>query len=164
MLKAQDYRENRQQFKLYDTTAKKTVYMSVEEVKQYLKSGKRIRGVLLAEDANPIYTVHGLEVNLEYPVRKKVGKWNVVVLYAGDPYGRSLTSYANDVMIQFYDSSVAWNKGKYPLGQFVSSYYAKTILDCHAGLRLDGSISAWTVSAKEMQEIIAWLKEDILDS
>jgi len=161
MLKAIGYSEQDLKFKLFDTKTQKHLFKTIDEVKAIIKSGTRIKGIR-ETDSNPMFTVHGLQVELEYPTRIKVGKWNVAVLYPGDAYGRSLTSTVNDLTVFFYDSSVNWNRGEYPLGQFVASYYVRTILDCTAGLRLDGGVPAWTVSAEEMQKIIKWLKKDII--
>lgn len=162
MLKAIGYDSYIERFKLFNTATKRTEHLTVQEVKDYLRTGKRIRGIVLNEETNPMFTFDGMEVNFEYPVRLKVGKWNVAILYGGDVYGRSMSSTVNDITVFFYDSSVKWPRGQYPLGQFVASYYAKTIVSHEGPLCLNREVEAWTVTGEEMKKITSWLKKDIL--
>jgi hypothetical protein len=49
-------------------------------------------------------------------------------------------------VVEFYDV-------RFPhceFGQFVSCYYAETLLGCRSGLDLDGGITDWKVSAEGM--------------
>ena len=106
MLKAIGYDRYIDKFEVFNTATKRREFFTVQEVKDYLRTGKRIRGIVLNEETNPMFTFDGLEVNFEYPVRLKVGKWNVAILYGGDVYGRSMSSVVKDTTVFFYDSSV----------------------------------------------------------
>ena len=82
--------------------------------------------------------------------------FNIRIIRAGDAYGRDdcLLHNEKEPMIEFYDP-------RYPhtnLGQFVSRYYLKTLLDsrmqiCNNGLCLDAGIKDWRVSPAQMIEI-----------
>lgn len=66
----------------------------------------------------------------------------------------------HDPLVEFYDAK--WAGVKFgPRGQFVSRYYASTLLEsgCPMGLQLDGAIPEWKVSPESMQEVIAYIKE-----
>jgi hypothetical protein len=60
------------------------------------------------------------------------------------------------VIVEFYDARFIEGFTKY--GQFVSGYYAKTMLEHGAnGLALDCGIDDWQVSSENMQAIIDWM-------
>lgn len=86
-----------------------------------------------------------------------VSKFNVRVVNKGDKYGRDfcLTHDESKPLVEFYDS-------RYPhteFGQFVSRYYAETLLSGEDdGLCLDGGVPAWTVSKEDMDTVREWLK------
>jgi hypothetical protein len=58
-------------------------------------------------------------------------------------------------LVEFYDRRWAHT----PDGQFVSRYYASTML-AHSsdGLCLHGEVSAWVVDAATVQLVVAWLR------
>jgi hypothetical protein len=62
------------------------------------------------------------------------------------------TSEGKDV-VEFYDTRFPHT----PFGQFVSSYYLKTIKGCNGGLDLSGGIPDWKVSAAGMATALAAL-------
>ena len=154
---AVDYKDGK--LGVLDTNDKVTEYFTVSEIKKYLKDGIIINGVIFEPEVNPMFTLDGLTVNLAYKKHKKVGKWIVALLKKGDKCGTSLGSTVKEDTLHFYDSSVKWSKNKYPFGQFVSSYYLKTILEhnCNYGLNLDSSVESWKVSKEEFSEIVDWL-------
>ena len=93
-----------------------------------------------------------------------VDKFNVRILRKGDKYGREfcLTHDEDKPLVEFYDS-------RYPhteYGQFVTRYYVETILGTDrygrgtGGLMLDGGVPSWTVGAKDMDTVRAYLKAE----
>jgi len=87
--------------------------------------------------------------------------FNVHIIRKGDRYGRtnSLIHDEDKMLVEFYDTRYAHTS----LGQFVSSYYADTILDCepHTGLDLDSGIPSWTVDGDAMDVVIEWLQSEL---
>lgn len=86
----------------------------------------------------------------------KAEKFNVRIVSRGDKYGLnfSLTHNEDMPLVEFYDS-------RYPhteYGQFVSRYYLDTIINHDEGLSLDAGVTAWTVPADAMSELIKTLK------
>lgn len=87
----------------------------------------------------------------------KAEKFNVRIVSRGDKYGLnfSLTHNEDMPLVEFYDS-------RYPhteYGQFVSRYYLDTIINHEgSGLSLDAGVTAWTVPAEAMSELIKTLK------
>jgi len=77
--------------------------------------------------------------------------FNVVVVPKGAVYGHEdcLTHDKESPLVEFYDT-------RYPhteYGQFVSRYYAKTLLPHRGGgLCLDGGIPNWSLDAAAMEE------------
>lgn len=142
---------------ILDTTDKVVEYFTPSEIKQYLKAGVVINGVVLDEKTNPLYTLEGLSVNLAYRTRKKFGKWIVVILKEGDRYGSSLSSTIKTDTVFFYDSSVGWDIVKYPYGQFVASYRLETLVKHDGGLCLDTSVPSWCISGEQWKSIKTWL-------
>jgi hypothetical protein len=89
----------------------------------------------------------------------KADKFNVRVVSRGDKYGLNFALTHNGIMplVEFYDS-------RYPhteFGQFVSRYYLDTIVnrDDRFALSLDGGVTAWTVPAEVMAEVIRTLEK-----
>jgi hypothetical protein len=87
-----------------------------------------------------------------------VDKFNIKIVNNGETYGRtgSLVHDRDDPLVEFYDK-------RYPhteYGQFVSRYYASTLLDgSTGGLCLDlGNADSWTVSSEDMVLVRAYLK------
>ena len=82
-----------------------------------------------------------------------VGNFNVRLVNDGEKYGRDLclTHNEQDPLIEFYDARYPHT----PLGQFVSRYYARTILETtpERGLSLDGGIPEWSVTSEELTRV-----------
>jgi hypothetical protein len=63
-------------------------------------------------------------------------------------------------VVEFYDCRYEHT----PYGQFVSRYYVETLLENIlpgvpvGGLNLDGGVPSWSISAKAMGRVIAWLQ------
>jgi hypothetical protein len=85
-----------------------------------------------------------------------LSRFNVRIVRTGDAYGLN-DCLINDgaPLVEFYDNRYMHT----PRGQFVSRYFVSTILErTHAGLMLDGSVPAWTVSADDMRLVDAYLR------
>ena len=135
-------------------------YTPVQLRQIILSSGITINGVALAEaNENPIYNIGGLHVTLTYQHVKTFGRWIVVLANPGDRFGLQLAKIFDKPTVLFYDS---YNlKSNYRIyGQFVSSYYAETILQTTDtyGLSLDTSVPEWTVDAVTLHSIRDWVK------
>lgn len=84
--------------------------------------------------------------------------FNVKIVRNGESYGLNnvLTHDKEDPLVEFYDS-------RYPHtehGQFVSRYYASTLLERvkDVGLDLYGGVNDWKIEAEEMKTVVDWLK------
>lgn len=99
---------------------------------------------------------------------KRVGIFNVRVVHRGEQYGLNdcLVHDKEDPLVEFYDARQSVDKfGR--CGQFVSRYYASTLLEsrCGAdGLLLDGGSRDWVVSPSGMTEVLAHVRAAIGDS
>lgn len=95
---------------------------------------------------------------------KIFGHFNVRILRKGEKYGleNCLTHKERKPLVEFYDYRHRDDK-EWKRGQFVSRYYAETILkhDLNFGLSLDGGVPEWTVSAESMRDILAWLRQEL---
>lgn len=85
-----------------------------------------------------------------------VNRWTVTIKRSGHP-SRTLTKFPDldaDSIVSFHDNH--YIKGFTPQGQFVSSYYLKTLLKARTegGLRLDGGVDAWTVNSEDFARIV----------
>jgi hypothetical protein len=80
----------------------------------------------------------------------------------GDRYGLHgcLTHDIDEPLVEFYDTRYDHNSDWLEefKGQFVSRYYAETLLGHEGGLCLDGGVSDWHVSVGNMADIKKWLK------
>ena len=84
--------------------------------------------------------------------------FNVRIVRKGDTYGRNncLTNDDDRSLVEFYDTRYAHT----PLGQFVSRYFAFTLLERageYVGLNLDGGVPDWTIDADAMDQVRSWL-------
>ncbi len=95
------------------------------------------------------------------------GKWRVRFIPKDSYYGsRNHLFNEGKPLVEFYDNSADPSKFG-PNGQFVTRYYADTLLgrdgwytgDYPYGLALDTDVPGWTVSAENMKQVIAYLKE-----
>jgi hypothetical protein len=84
-------------------------------------------------------------------------RFNTKLIRAGDKYGLDdCLTHDGDPMLEFYDPRYQHT----PIGQFVSRYYVKTLLEGNdTGLMLDGQHSDWQVDQEQMTEIRDWLKK-----
>lgn len=139
-----------------DTRDNVTEYYAPNDLIAFLNKGLVINGVTLATKLNPIFTLNGLTVNLAYPIHKQFGNWVVALLRKGDRYGSTLSSVVKEDTLFFYYVSDKFSKPKYPLGQFVSSYYLKTILSHTGGLILQMDEPLWRIDEDTMNRIKEW--------
>lgn len=91
----------------------------------------------------------------------KVDKFNVRIVFTGEGYGLNdcIINEESVPLVEFYDSR--YQSPRSPRGQFVSRYYASTLLNGDTdtrGLSLDGGIPEWTVSAEDMKTVHNHLK------
>lgn len=88
--------------------------------------------------------------------------FNVRLVFSGDSYGRDdcLLHTEEEALVEFYDSR---HKGFGERGQFVSRYYAKTLLkrEYPQGLQLDGGVPEWAISARGMRDVRTWIFNEI---
>lgn len=95
---------------------------------------------------------------------KIFGNFNVRILRKGEKYGLEdcFTHKERKPLVEFYDYRHR-NDQEWKRGQFVSRYYAETILEHNPNnaLSLDGGIPAWTVPPVSMREILAWLLQEL---
>ena len=95
---------------------------------------------------------------------KIFGHFNVRILRKGEKYGLEdcLTHKERKPLVEFYDYRHR-NDKEWKRGQFVSRYYAETLLkhDLNFGLVLYGDSPEWIVSADYMREILAWLRQEL---
>ena len=95
---------------------------------------------------------------------KIFGHFNVRVLRKGEKYGLEdcLIHKERKPLVEFYDYRHR-NDKEWKRGQFVSRYYAETLLkhDLNFGLLLYGDSPEWTVSADYMRKILAWLRQEL---
>ena len=68
------------------------------------------------------------------------------------------TNDSDRPLVEFYDTTSLRNRD-----QFVSRYYAETLLDhdTQFGLNLDGGVEAWTVPSDQMEVVVSHLKRNI---
>jgi len=96
-----------------------------------------------------------------YFVEKPNGKQFAAKLISkGDKYGLdNCLVWDKDIPgVEFYDVTYAGD-GFNEVGQFVSRYYANTILEAEGGLCLDGEIAEWSIDANSMNRVRAWMHE-----
>jgi len=94
----------------------------------------------------------------------QVEGFNVRVVFAGDSYGRDHWAVHREPepLVEFYDARQDPTQFG-PRGQFVSRYYAHTLLqrEYPQGLCLDGDVPQWSVSTTGMRLVKAWLSTEI---
>ena len=87
----------------------------------------------------------------------------VRVIVKGENYGLNATLVhdKDDPLVEFYDLRHPRDRPGLINGQFISRYYLSTLLrknqDPLAGLCLEGRVPAWTVSARQMVHVRAFL-------
>ena len=104
---------------------------------------------------------------VDYSKDLLVGKWRVHIVPIGGRYGlHNDLINENKPLAEFYDTTYADDTFG-PQGQFVSRYDIDTLLGQDGwgrdltgqGLSLDTSIPAWSVTAKEMAQVLSYLKD-----
>lgn len=90
--------------------------------------------------------------------------WLLRLVCSGDCYGCSdAVRHENTApLVEFFDTRFPHT----PLGQFVSRYYASTLLEAapfESAFVLDGGNPQWQVSAPAMASAIAWLQEVVAE-
>ena len=78
----------------------------------------------------------------------------VKMIFSGEQYGLNdcLTHTGNDPLVEFYD---------YINDQFISSYYASTLLQGTRGLALCGHVPEWAIDSLNMDYVRLWIKNNI---
>lgn len=92
--------------------------------------------------------------------------FNVKIVYKGDAYGRDncLTHDEDRPLVEFYDGTHAAGGRFDPEGQFVSRYYAETLIEGNSrntGLDLMGYEPVWTLYRPEMAVVVGWIENQI---
>lgn len=89
--------------------------------------------------------------------------FHVRIVKIGDKYGRDHCLTFDDfrylVMVEFYDARYDFKSGC-GWGQFVSRYFASTIMEdyhVHRGICLDGGIPAWSIDADTFKLVRDWI-------
>lgn len=160
MLAAVDFKDGK--LGIFDSDDKTTEYITPNNLRNVLKSTSiEIQGVVLNESCNPMYTLSGLDVNLLYQNSFAIDHFNVVILKEGDYWGKTFSKRINKPTIAFFDNATSFSKMKYPMGQYITSYYAESLLDHNGGLLLDTSVDAWKVDAPSMRVIQSWIKNQL---
>ena len=87
--------------------------------------------------------------------------FNVHIIRKGDTYGLNncLIHDEDKASVEFYDTRYDHT----PLGQFVTRYYADTLLEADGWgpLVLDGGVPSWTVDGDAMDQVIKFLKKQL---
>lgn len=82
-------------------------------------------------------------------------KFNVRIIRKGDSYGLNncLIHDEDKPLVEFYDDR--YKQGFSESGQFVTRYYAETILrhSSFCGVDLEGSIADWFISAENVKQV-----------
>ncbi len=84
-------------------------------------------------------------------------KWKVRIVKKGEKYGRDYSLVnERETIIEFYDLDV--NLEKFPIGQFVASYYLSDIKDRSEALNLNGVSDKWFITRDSLKDIQEWLE------
>jgi hypothetical protein len=91
-------------------------------------------------------------------------RFNVRLLNQGDKYGLdySLTHMEDMPLVEFYDADQSTEKFG-PLGQFVSRYYLKDILQHTGGLSLNLGIPEWYITDHNFTKVLEYVLNKHLD-
>jgi hypothetical protein len=90
-------------------------------------------------------------------------KFTVKLVRQGESYGRDkcLVHKSVDPLVEFYDAEYAGRPGFDAEGQFVSRYFASTLLASRSaeshGLNLCGHEPKWQIDADAFAIVLAWL-------
>jgi hypothetical protein len=88
-------------------------------------------------------------------------KFNIRIVFRGEGYGvnDAIIHDKDRPLVEFYDCRYTKIN---PRGQFVSRYYASTLLESEnrgGGLSLYGDVPEWTVSAEDMKTVYQYIKQ-----
>lgn len=150
---------------IYDTKDGVTEWYTPRQVKSIIKDyGLEIYGVVLDETCNPMFTLDGLKINLMYNYSHKttvIGRFMFVILTTADFWGSTFSTEIKKTTVAIFDKGASNHSIKeYPCGQYVTSYYADSLLkhEDGYGLQFDTSVDDWKISARDMKELKKFLK------
>lgn len=105
-----------------------------------------------------------MERNLYFIENNKGKQFAVKLLANGDRYGldKCLTWDKDAFGVEFYDVTYAGD-GFDEVGQFVSRYYASTILEAEGGLCLNGEIPDWNIDGYSMDKVRLWMQKRLAE-
>lgn len=163
MYAATDFKDGK--LGIYDSSDGVTEWYTPKQVKSMIKSyGLEIYGVTLDEKCNPMFTLDGLRVNLMYRYSHKttvIGRFMFVILTSSDFWGSSFSEEIKKPTVAIFDLGASNHpKSEYPSGQYITSYYAETLLkhEDGYGLQFDTSVDLWKISARDMKELKMFLE------
>lgn len=143
---------------IWDNSDNTVEYYSLVELKKAIKQlGVDVYGVELDEDVNPIYTLNGLTINLLYRRSTRIGNFRIALLREGERWGRTFSSIIKEPTIAFFDTSTSLPLHRYPSGQYITSYYARGIIELNNGLILDTDVDSWKLSKRDIDELKKWV-------
>lgn len=87
----------------------------------------------------------------------------VRIVREGERHGLNdcLTHDKTDPLVEFYDLTFANQRGFGERGQFVSSYYASTLLERDGGICLHGGVAKWSIDDDTMIRVRAFVRTTI---
>lgn len=93
--------------------------------------------------------------------------WAVRLVFSGMAYGLDfkLTHDKEQPLVEFYDARFEHT----PYGQFVSRYYAETLLEGYekgrtaGGICLEGGVPDWNLSGAALGRVLDWVKKTIAE-
>lgn len=97
---------------------------------------------------------------------KKIEHFNIIIVKTGDSYGLDdiLTNTGGQNLVEFWDARWANKNGFGDKGQFVTRYYAETLMGHFGGLILDGgNAKDWSISGDGIADVKAYILADRAD-
>lgn len=140
-------------FEILDTSDAVSEFIPVHQIRVAVEKGLKIEGIELNLELNPIYTIDGLEVEIQYPCSYVFGSYKISVLRKGERYGRTLSSFTDKLTVFIYQYSERYRKWL-----FVTSYYYSDFINHRNKLVFDGSQPSWCLEKDTMLRIIDTLK------
>lgn len=143
---------------IWDNSDDTVEYYDIATLKQAIKYlGVDVYGVELDKDVNPIYTIGCLTINLLYRRSTRIGKFRIALLREGERWGCTFENVVKAPIVAFFDTSTSLSLHRYPSGQYVTSYYAESILELNNGLILDTDVDSWRLSKRDVDELKKWI-------
>lgn len=93
--------------------------------------------------------------------------FTVRIVQKGDSYGTNfcLQHDKDEPIVEFYDGRFKDEQRFTRYGQFVSRYYARTLLESPAiteqGLNLEGGVPAWQIDRAGIAAVRRWLADEL---